>query len=157
MTIRAYRITHKKHLATAFDGEGARINGGRWNFVGTGMVYASSSLSLATLELLVHVEDISTIHDNFSVIAVNFDESLVKSVSPASLPKGWNAPETMAETQEIGGKWIADCSSAVLEVPSAVTPGEVNYLINPAHPDFPKISIEAPMNFEPDSRLASEK
>jgi len=153
LTIRAYRITQTKYVPTAFDGEGARVNGGRWNSVGTRIVYLASSLSLATLELLVHTEDISTIYLNYSVIPVDFDEGLVQSLKPSSLPSGWDAPEPIPETQMLGDAWIVGGASLLLQVPSVVTPGEVNYLVNPLHPDFPRLSFGTPVGFEPDSRL----
>ena len=52
--MRVFRICRKAHAA--FDGEGARLYGGRWNRRGTAVVYASESLALAALELLVHAE-----------------------------------------------------------------------------------------------------
>ena len=52
--VRVWRLCKSKHAA--FDGEGARLAGGRWNRRGTAVVYASESLSLAALELLVHVD-----------------------------------------------------------------------------------------------------
>ena len=149
----AYRIVQARYAATAFDGEGARLNGGRWNSLGTSMVYASSSLSLATLKMLVHTEDISVIYRRYVVIPVTFDASLVRRIDPDKLPSAWNAPQPVSETQLLGDQWIAKRSSAVLEVPSAVTENEVNYLLNPAHPDFAKISIGAVVEFKPDSRL----
>ena len=39
----------------ALDGEGARLNGGRWNEPGTPIVYTAGSLSLAALDVLVHL------------------------------------------------------------------------------------------------------
>ncbi|MEX2607338.1 MAG: RES family NAD+ phosphorylase, partial [Kiritimatiellia bacterium] len=51
-----YRLTKKKRVHTAFDGEGARLYGGRWNSKGTRMVYTSAAPSLAILETLVHVD-----------------------------------------------------------------------------------------------------
>jgi len=149
----AYRIVQARYAATAFDGEGARLNGGRWNSVGTSMIYTSSSLSLATLEMLVHTEDISVIYGRYVVIPVAFDASLVQQIEAEALPAGWNAPQLIAETQLLGDKWIAGKSSAVLEVPSAVTENEANYLLNPAHSDFARISIGAILEFKPDLRL----
>ncbi len=149
----AYRIVQARYAATAFDGEGARLNGGRWNSMGTSMVYASSSLSLATLEMLVHVEDISVIYGRYVVIPITFDTSLVRQLGAGKLPVLWNAPQPISETQVLGDQWIAARSSAVLEVPSAVTEDEVNYLLNPAHTDFARISIGAAVVFKPDSRL----
>lgn len=54
-SIRVWRICNAKWAATAFDGQGAKIYGGRWNPIGISVVYTSSSLALATLELLVHL------------------------------------------------------------------------------------------------------
>lgn len=156
MTVCAYRITQTKYVSTAFDGEGARIYGGRWNSIGTRIVYVASSLSLATLELLVHIEDISTIYGNYSVIPVTFAEALVQSVDPSSLPGGWDAPEPIPATQMLGDAWVTGGSSLVLQVPSAVTPGEVNYLINPLHPEFSTLSLATPVDFKPDTRLQPE-
>ena len=53
---RAWRLVKARHAAGAFDGEGARLHGGRWNSRGARVVYVSSSRSLAALELLVHLE-----------------------------------------------------------------------------------------------------
>ena len=53
--LRAWRIVKAKHAATAFSGEGAVLTGGRWNSRGVRVVYASSTLSLAVLESLVHL------------------------------------------------------------------------------------------------------
>ena len=36
----AWRLTKARYLATAWDGEGAKRAGGRWNSVGTAVVYA---------------------------------------------------------------------------------------------------------------------
>lgn len=151
--IRAYRITRAKYAANAFDGEGARQFGGRWNSPGTPMVYTSSSLSLATLELLVHLEDLDILRDLYVVIAVEFPESLVRTVEEATLPTGWNSAQIDASTQQVGDRWISSSASAVLRVPSAVTPGEVNYLIHPRHPDIDQVVIGEPIGFAMDSRL----
>jgi RES domain-containing protein len=108
------------------------------------------------LELLVHTEDISTIHNRYSVIPVDFDEQLLQTVDPATLPSGWDAPEPIPETQMMGDTWVTSGACLVLQVPSAVTPGEMNYLINPLHSDFPKLSRGAPVEFQPDTRLLPE-
>ena len=150
----ACRIVQTGYAATAFDGEGARLYGGRWNSAGTPMVYTSSSLSLATLELLVHTEDLSVIYDRYVVIPVSFDASLVRKLDLHRLPADWKAPRPISRTQLLGDQWIAAGTSAVLEVPSAVTEREVNYLLNPAHPDFSKILLGTTEAFRPDERLS---
>src|SRR5262245_29579658 len=55
VTLTAWRIVKARHAANAFDGEGARLEGGRWNSPGTPTVYTSQSAALAALELLVHL------------------------------------------------------------------------------------------------------
>ncbi|HEY1120069.1 MAG TPA: RES family NAD+ phosphorylase [Haloferula sp.] len=152
--IRAFRLCKTKHAATAFTGEGARIAGGRWNSPGVAVVYASSSLSLATLEVLVHIEDPEAFARLFSWFAVEIPDELIEVLEESKLPPGWCADETTAATQVIGDAWIRSQRSAVLAVPSVVTPGEKNYLLDPAHPRFSAIRIAAPQPFRPDPRLA---
>src|SRR3990172_1776005 len=53
VAITAWRIVKARHAANAFGGEGARVEGGRWNSPGTPVVYTSQSAALAALELLV--------------------------------------------------------------------------------------------------------
>lgn len=154
MNITAYRIIKSKRVATAFDGEGARLYGGRWNSIGTRVVYVAGSRSLATLEILVHTEDISTIEGQYSIIPVTFPEELVLKIQPADLPKSWSSPEPLAETQLFGDRWIRENRSAVLEIPSAVTNEETNYLLNPSHPAFASIAIGDAVPFRIDPRLA---
>ena len=151
MIITAYRITQTKYAPSAFDGEGARLYGGRWNSAGTRMIYVAGSRSLATLEILVHTEDIATLSGLYSIIPVTFADKLVARVKDSELPKDWSSPEPVAATQILGDSWVREQRSAVLEVPSAVTNEEKNYLINPAHPDFRSISIglAAPFRIDP--------
>ena len=52
--IRTWRLIKAKHADEAFAGEGARLWGGRWNSKGVRVVYTAASLSLATLEVMVH-------------------------------------------------------------------------------------------------------
>jgi RES domain-containing protein len=153
LTITAFRITRAKYASSAFDGEGARQFGGRWNSPGTPMVYVSSSRSLATLELLVHLDDLATIRGSHVLIPLTFDESIVAEANTSVLQAGWDGPQIAPSTQLLGDQWVRSCASAVLKVPSVVTPGEYNYLVNPLHPDFSRIEIGTATRFEPDPRL----
>jgi RES domain-containing protein len=53
----------------------------------------------------------------------------------------------------MGDNWFRSGSTAILAVPSVVIPQEYNYLIDPTHPDFVKLRVEAPQAFELDPRL----
>lgn len=151
--ISAFRLCKTKHLDSAFSGEGAKLYGGRWNSVGVPMVYTASSLSLATLEVLVHLEDPAVFARLFSWIKLEIPTDLIAVPDEASLPKDWCALETKASSCALGDEWIRSLRSAVLAVPSVVTPQEWNYLLNPTHPGFAEIKIGEPQPFQPDPRL----
>ncbi|MBI1390761.1 MAG: RES domain-containing protein [bacterium] len=154
--VTAYRVTKRKRLERAFDGGGARINGGRWNSPGVRMVYTSGSIALATLEMLVHLEDERTLAELYDVIPVQFDEALCHTIDLSALSVGWNLPVVNPLTQLLGDEWIQRGESAILRVPSVVTPAESpewNYLLNPLHPDFARIGIGASVVLSIDPRL----
>ena len=54
--MKLWRIVKERNLDTAFTGIGARVYGGRWNHIGTAIVYTSDSLALAAMELFIHVQ-----------------------------------------------------------------------------------------------------
>lgn len=148
----AWRIFKTVYAKTAFDGEGARLFGGRWNSPGTRMVYAAGSASLALVEVLVHLEDAGPL-PAFSLCSAGFDDGIVRKLQDSELPDDWNVLPYPASTQALGDLWVRDLQSAVLEVPSAVVPGESNYLINPAHEDFASLKLGEPRPYELDPRL----
>ena len=151
--IRAWRIVKTRHSADAFSGEGARLFGGRWNSPGMAMVYTAGSTSLATLELLVHLN--TSVLPPYSICPVDFDDSLIEILDPATLPRDWRQSPPPNSLQTIGDDWISRGSSVVLRVPSAVIENENNYLINPAHKDFRKLVIGSMEVFDLDPRLIS--
>ncbi len=148
-----WRLCAAKHAAKAFDGEGARLSGGRWNPRGTPVIYTSSSLSLAALEMLVHVdlEDFPTEMVSFAVRIADSVKS--EGVEVASLPSNWRATPPPVALAEIGGRWAAAGKTAILVVPSAIIPQESNVLLNPRHRSFASITIEKPEPFALDPRL----
>ena len=150
MIITAWRITKKKFQDSAFTGEGAEIAGGRWNSQGTRMVYASSSVSLAVLEILVHLS--SSILPSYILIPFSFDEKLVSELKEGDLPKNWASHPPVA-SQRVGDDWVRDQTSLLLKVPSVVVPMESNYLLNPEHPEKEKIKIGKPIPLPLDERL----
>lgn len=147
-----WRIVKSRHASTAFDGEGARLYGGRWNRLGTRMVYTSSTISLAVLEVLVHLQEASSL-SSYSLISADFDDALVERLDHSMLPDGWRTYPAPSELQRIGDEWVRSQRSAVLEVPSVIVVRESNYLLNPAHPDFSSVVIGEPEPFTFDERL----
>jgi RES domain-containing protein len=148
----AWRITKTRYASSAFDGEGARLHGGRWNSRGTRVVYGSESVALATLEMLVGLQDAALL-STYSVIQVEFPDRLVETLNPTALPSSWKQHPPSPDTQRVGDLWVAEARSAVLQVPSAIVEAEHNFLFNPAHRDFAGIRIHAPQRFHLDPRL----
>ena len=149
--ITAWRITKTRHAATAFDGEGAKIEGGRWNSPGLPVVYVAETAALAALEMLVYID--ASILPPYVLIPCTFKEALVMNLDRGQLPPNWQSSPAPPELQQLGDAWLKSGSSAILKVPSAVIEIESNYLLNPAHPDFAGIEIGAPSPFDFDLRL----
>ena len=147
----AWRLSKTRYLATAWDGEGARRTGGRWNGIGTAVVYTSGTLSLALVESLVHLP--SGVLPAYSAQRVEYDEALLAVLEDSDLPADWRAHRPPASTQAIGDEWVLAKRSAVLRVPSVVVPLESNYVFNPRHPDFSRVTVGPPMPFPFDPRL----
>jgi RES domain-containing protein len=152
LTLSAWRITKQKYAKSAFAGDGARIYGGRWNSPGTAMIYTAQSQSLAVLEMLVHLDSPDLLR-KYVLFQVSIDPSHVLDLSFATLPRNWRADPVPARVREIGDDWVARSASAVLRVPSALVPGESNFLLNPRHSDFGKLRIGKPIPFQYDPRL----
>jgi RES domain-containing protein len=150
--VTAWRLSKTRYAARAFDGEGARVYGGRWNSPGTRVAYASESVALATLEVLVGLQDTSLL-TSYSLIKIEFPDELMETVDRRKLPVSWNRHPPTPETQRLGDLWVAEGRSAVLEVPSAVVEEEHNYLINPLHEQFVRIEIHRARQFRLDPRL----
>ncbi len=141
-----------RHAAGAFDGEGARLHGGRWNSTGTRVAYASDSIALAALEVLAHLQSTAVLQ-SYSLAVIRFPEELVEDLPAGSLPKGWRRFPSPPGNQSIGDRWVVEGRSLVLRVPSAIIPSATNFLINPAHSDFSRAVIGPPERFAFDSRL----
>ena len=156
MILAGWRIYKAKYSAHAFDGEGARQFGGRFNSVGTPAVYVASSISLAVLEMLVHLNR-SQLLQHYRVRSVSFDDSLMVKLDLKRLPRDWRSSPPSVATQQIGDEWVARATSAVLQVPSAIVQTEVNFVLNPHHPDFRRIRIGDEEDFEFPPRLAHRR
>jgi RES domain-containing protein len=154
LSIKVWRICARKYAANALDGVGASKYGNRWNSKGFKMAYTSANLSLATLEFFVHVdfEDAQNL-DLVSICAEIPDSLKIETLEPSQLPENWKAYDAPLELAKTGDQWLVAKRTAVLVVPSAITPTEYNYLLNPEHPDFSSINIAFPEPFTLDDRL----
>jgi RES domain-containing protein len=150
--MRVYRLIRAPWVSQAWTGEGARRYGSRWNPKGVPMVYTASTLSLAALETLVHFA-IETSPLDYVALTIRVPVDAVERVVDKRLPPNWHTTPAPAARQELGSRWAAQAQSLGLAVPSAVVPSENNILLNPLHPDFPKVTLEKQEPFLFDSRL----
>ncbi|TVP51172.1 MAG: RES domain-containing protein [Gemmatimonadales bacterium] len=135
------------------DGEGARLYGGRWNSVGTPVVYASGTLSLAVLEMLVHVDPEDLPRDLVALRVEVAGKVSSHRVRPEELPDDWAEVPGHPACRELGDEWLANGKSLLLRVPSAIVWEEENVLVNPRHPEAEKLQVASVRPFRFDARL----
>lgn len=148
----AWRIVRARRAATAFTGEGARLYGGRWSSPGVRVVYVSEHQSTAALGTLVHVLPAGG-GGRYKAFQVEWPDELTERFPLRNLPRDWRASPPSVETMQIGDTWVRERRSIALALPSAITPADTNFLLNPEHADFARIRIAAPAPFEFDPRL----
>ena len=142
----------KPYAAESFSVEGTRLFGGRWSPIGLRIACSSESRSLAALGVLVNARDPELL---FAQPGTMISATIPKGVieCPKRVPDNWRATPYGAETQAFGANWARLGLHAALRVPSSFVLGEFTYLLNPAHPDFGRITIARPGSFDFDSRL----
>lgn len=151
--LKAWRLSKRRYASDAFSGEGPKLYGGRWSPVGVPVVYCSLSLSLAVLEVFVHMTSRPGLDDYVYVSAeLSIEESQTERAEVASLPPDWKQIENPL-LKEIGREWAQSQRSLALLVPSVIIPGEWNAVINPLHPSAKDIVVHDPGPFYFDERM----
>lgn len=147
-----FRLSQLKHGKT-LSGKGASISGGRWNSPGVEVIYTAANRSLAMAEVAVHLS-IATLPDGYMMMTIQMPDNIsISEIDAIELPTDWNQFPPLKATQLIGDRFIQEGKTCLLKVPSAVTSGDFNYLINPTHPEFKKIKISGYDPFPFDRRL----
>jgi RES domain-containing protein len=151
--MQAHRLVKARHAASALDGEGARRVGGRWNAPGTPVAYCASSLSLAVLELLAHL-DPGEAPDDLVAIRFEIPDGMRSSrLVQADLPLNWRQDAGRDALRALEARWIGAGATGILIVPSVIVPAETNVLVNPRHPDAARIKVVHQEPFHLDGRL----
>ncbi len=133
----------------AFSGRGGLHASARWHTAGHPIIYAAQSLSLAALEILVRLKQTNDIQPFYAYSAEVLDALILK---PNSYPTRWKS--RIAVGRAFGDSWLAAKTSPALLVPTIITPGEWNVLLNPLHPRFSlKWIVTGPDSFTFDVRL----
>jgi RES domain-containing protein len=143
--VRAWRLARRSFAE--LDGAGARLYGGRWNRRGQAVVYSSEHLSLAVLEVIVHLElALEDFPADYAKIALEVPDAL-------RIERVQRLPKSAAQAVEIGANWYDSGRAVGLLVPSVIVPEEHNLLLNPGHPDFERITARPARSFRFDPRL----
>ena len=146
---RVYRIVSPRY--PPFDGSGTHRWGSRWISPGRFVVHTAESYALAVLENLVHWQT-NVIPKGLVYVAADIPDDIEQEqLDRADLPKA--EPGRYAPYREIGDDWYRRAESAILRVPSIVSPVESNILVNQEHDDFMKIAVHDPIPARIDPRL----
>ena len=133
----------------AFSGKGGLYASGRWHTAGRPIVYTAQSLSLAALEILVRLKQTNDVQP-FYAYSVDVPDPLI--LKPRSYPTQWKS--RTAVTRALGDAWLEAKTSPAMLVPTIITPGEWNVLLNPQHPEFSsKWIVTGPEAYTFDARL----
>jgi RES domain-containing protein len=147
-----YRIASHQY-SKDIKGIGAGLYGGRWNPIGTPLLYTAEHRSLALCEMMVNLDTIQ-IKQDYDLITISVpDKLIIKKITKKQLPNDWNERRVLPNTQLVGKQFVTGNKSVGLAVPSVIIPEERNFLFNPLHEDFTKIKIVDRKPFIFDERL----
>jgi RES domain-containing protein len=146
-----YRVSKTKY-ANDLTGEGARLNGGRWNNKLTPCIYTSESRALALLEYTVNV-NIDEVPRVLSYVVFEIPDKGIFELTKAKLPGDWKNTPAPSSTKQFGTDLLNAAKYAVLKIPSIVVPEEFNYILNPKHRDSKKFKILEITDFIFDVRI----
>lgn len=145
-----YRITAARY-AQDHSGRGAYLYGGRWNSKSQHALYAAQTVSLAMLEVLVHISEPPP--RPYQLVTYLVDPSLIAdSTVDYSVPSRL-AMQTLADTRQIGDTFLQSHHQPVLAIPSIMHAFENNYLINPSHKLSDQIEVVDLSSFTFDKRF----
>ncbi len=147
-----FRLARERYAGN-LSGLGAALRGARWNSVGLELIYTASNRSLAMAEVAVHLT-LATLPHDFKMVTIEIpDDIKLLQLEIADLPHNWNAFPHLQSSQTIGDQFVLDGTFCLLRLPSAVTKGDYNVLINPNHVDFKRIRIIDAEPFPFDQRI----
>jgi RES domain-containing protein len=148
-----FRIGKAKFIYD-LSGEGARLNGGRWNHILTPCVYTSESRALALLEYTVNV-NIDDIPIDLSIAEIEIPDNDIEKLKEADLPEDWTQIPAPISAKDFGTQLLKTAPKAILKIPSSIIKKEFNFILNPNHPGSKNFRILAVEDFSYDIRIKS--
>ena len=152
MSLTTWRLTRAEYAATALSGEGSARYPGRWNPRGIRVVYTSESLSLATLEVLAHAENLEMLN-HYVALRVDFPSTSLTTLELDALPADWQSEPVPESTRMLGLDWYHRQETLALKVPSVLILSEHNFIINPNHAAFGAVTVAVPVPLPFDARV----
>ncbi len=147
-----FRLTRERY-SDSLSGKGSSIKGARWNSVGVELIYTAGNRSLAMAEVAIYLT-LATLPDDYMMLTIKIPDVIsIKEVYKEELPLNWNLFPYPSTTQKFGNEFVTENKFGVLKIPSVVTKGDFNFLINPYHKDFDKIKISEIEKFPFDKRI----
>lgn len=149
MSVHMYRISRSIY-ARGLTASGAA---NRWNLANEFVIYAGSTRSLSTLEMVVHRTAIRP-HDDYKMMVIQVPKDIeMEQIEIEDLPKNWRSIGAYPALQQIGSLWYRSRRTAICKIPSVVIPQEHNYMIHTHHVDFSRITLHSTEAFLWDRRL----
>lgn len=148
--LKCYRIGDPQGSYPIYDAKGSTLYPGRWNTPSSPMIYTSEHYSTAMLEKLVNGS--GHLPPNQHYIEITIPNGLSYEVFNAAAVPDWYLPSAVSSTS-YGNDWQQQQRSVLLIVPSVVARLEQNFLLNPTHPEFVRISTSLHQPVWWDSRL----
>ena len=133
-----YRITDARY-ANDLNGNGGLFTPGRWHRRGTLLLYLTEHVSLAKLEVLANSPKLPKSRTLVTVAVP--DNASITTTDAATLPEGWQNWPYLDELADIVAVWIREQQFWIMRVPSAQSPTEHNYLLNPLHAEHKTLKL----------------
>jgi RES domain-containing protein len=145
-----YRLTNGEFIHD-LSGTGAKLYGGRWNAPGFNALYTTENISLAVLEILVHIKKYKRPID-YHLVTIDIPQTFSPAIiNKEKLKRNWK--DDVSYTQFMGDEFLKSSNELLLKVPSVIVDQENNYIINPKHLGISKVKITSTKLFEFDERL----
>lgn len=144
----------KKEYALDRVGIGASLMGGRWNSINIPVIYAGTTIEIASFEKLVHVTGV--LPNDLVLVSIDMPDNgeLYFSPSVKELPKNWDELPSAVSAQDFGDKFVKENKFLGMIVPSVVIPEARNIVINPNHSQWANCTMGIERAFNYDSRLS---
>ena len=146
-----FRICRNIH--SPWDAAGAVRTPGRWHAQGQSVLYFSSSLALAVLEMKANGASFDALRGfyHYARIQVEFDGRNVEEAPEALYREGWSRAGD--DSREFGSRWFREGRSPFLAVKSAALYAERNFVLNTLHPGFRGAAFPEPVPIPLDGRV----